>query len=234
MHGVIHAAGVLEDGLVWTKKPDSLRRVFAPKVQGTLNLDLVTRDEPLVFFLLCSSLASIGGNVGQADYAAANRFLDAFAELRGRWRTLGQRRGRTVSINWPYWSEGGMKMDQETLAGLERASGLQPMQSDLGCTAFEACVGLDLPQVVVINGDREKFERFLNGTVSAPATGVIASLPAKGNSEAGDGVVPAVRPGSQPPGLAFAIPYCVRQSQPERGRFHRQLGGVKVRSHYSH
>ena len=54
------------------------------------------------------------GNPGQADYAAANAFMDAYAKYRNDLVVSGQRQGRTLSINWPLWQEGGMRVDAET------------------------------------------------------------------------------------------------------------------------
>ena len=64
-------------GIIQLKDPEVAARVMAPKVQGTLVLDRVTRDEPLDLFVICSSLASIVGDFGQCDYAVGNRFVDA-------------------------------------------------------------------------------------------------------------------------------------------------------------
>ncbi|WP_198863972.1 ketoreductase domain-containing protein [Bacillus velezensis] len=67
------------------KTKQELSAVLSPKVQGTINLDLASRAMELDFFVLCSSLSGITGNVGQADYAAANAFVDAFAAYRKIW-----------------------------------------------------------------------------------------------------------------------------------------------------
>ena len=103
IHGVIHAAGTLDDGLIQLKTPQSALGVLAPKVKGTLILDDVLGDEPRDFFALFSSVSSILGIEGQVDYSAANAFLDAFASSRSA-------RGacQTVAINWSAWREVGM------------------------------------------------------------------------------------------------------------------------------
>jgi acyl transferase domain-containing protein/thioesterase domain-containing protein/acyl carrier protein len=103
IHGVIHAAGNLDDGLIQLKTADSARSVLKPKIEGAVVLDEVCGDEPLDFFVLFSSVSSILGLQGQVDYTAANAFLDAFAEGRS-----GRRRGRSVAINWGPWREAGM------------------------------------------------------------------------------------------------------------------------------
>lgn len=103
IHGVIHAAGIVEDGVISAKTAASVDRVFTPKIQGTLQLDELLAEEPLDFFVLFSSTSAWFGPMGQIDYAAANAFLDAFAQHRSAKR--GQ---RTVAIGWGTWAEVGM------------------------------------------------------------------------------------------------------------------------------
>jgi acyl transferase domain-containing protein/acyl-CoA synthetase (AMP-forming)/AMP-acid ligase II/NADPH:quinone reductase-like Zn-dependent oxidoreductase/acyl carrier protein len=102
LRGVIHAAGVLDDHLLLNQDAESFRRVLAPKVLGAWNLHSLTADLPLDFFVVFSSVASILGSPGQANYAAANAFLDGLAHDR-RSRGLP-----CLSINWGPWAEAGM------------------------------------------------------------------------------------------------------------------------------
>src|SRR5262249_3095213 len=106
LNGIIHAAGVLRDSLLLNKTPEEVQAVLAPKVVGLEHLDEASSEVPLDFFVLCSSLSAVTGNVGQADYAAANAYLDAFAHVRAAQVLAGERQGATVSINWPLWEEG--------------------------------------------------------------------------------------------------------------------------------
>ncbi|EFL43493.1 ketoreductase domain-containing protein [Streptomyces griseoflavus] len=78
LHGIVHAAGVLRDGLVRGKTAEECREVLAPKVAGLVNLDEASRDVPLDFLVSFSGAAGVLGNAGQSDYAAANAFLDAY------------------------------------------------------------------------------------------------------------------------------------------------------------
>jgi thioesterase domain-containing protein/NAD(P)-dependent dehydrogenase (short-subunit alcohol dehydrogenase family)/acyl carrier protein len=103
LHGVVHTAGTLDDGLIQLKTAESAWGVLAPKVMGTLVLDEVLKGQPLDFFVLFSSVSTILGLEGQVDYTAANAFLDAFAAQRSA-RCPGQ----TVAINWSAWQEVGM------------------------------------------------------------------------------------------------------------------------------
>jgi acyl transferase domain-containing protein/NADP-dependent 3-hydroxy acid dehydrogenase YdfG len=183
IRGIIHAAGIVEDSWALRKDVAAMRRVLAPKVRGVLNLDKATRDEPLQYMVLCSSIASVVGNVGQTDYAAANGFLDGFAEVRERLRKSGLRKGRTVSINWPFWSEGGMRIDAEKLAHIERTSGLAPMSSEAGCAALEACLRQDSAQVVVAVGDRSRIDSLLGvEQTTASVSEAARALPKSSNA----------------------------------------------------
>ena len=102
LRGVIHAAGVLDDHLLLNLDAESFRRVLAPKVLGAWNLHTLTTDLPLDFFVVFSSVASVLGSPGQANYAAANAFLDGLAHDR---RSHGL---PCLSINWGPWAEVGM------------------------------------------------------------------------------------------------------------------------------
>ena len=133
--GVIHAAGVLRDGFLVDARLEDLRAVWAPKILGAVNLDLATRDEPLDFFALFSSVVALTGNLGQSGYAAANAFLDAFAGEREQRHEAGERAGRTISIGWPLWESGGMSVAED-------ASTI--FRSALGLSAMPTAVGLDL------------------------------------------------------------------------------------------
>jgi acyl transferase domain-containing protein len=103
LHGIFHAAGALGDSLIPLKSREDADRVLAPKVKGTLALDGAVGDAELDLFVCFSSVSSVAGLAGQADYAAANAFLDAFAHERQA------RTGQfTVAIGWSAWKDVGM------------------------------------------------------------------------------------------------------------------------------
>jgi acyl carrier protein len=104
--GVFHAAGVLDDGPLLLKTAQSVDRVLAPKIRGTLVLEEALRDVPLQCFVLFSSISSVLPIAGQVDYAAANAFLDAFAL---------SRKGPFIAINWEAWRDAGMAARSATL-----------------------------------------------------------------------------------------------------------------------
>ncbi len=103
IHGVIHGAGAINDGLIQMKNQGEIEEVFAPKVYGTLVLDEIFKDKNLDFFVLFSSTSTVISPVGQIDYVAANAFLNAFAQYRN-----ANQNGYTVAINWGVWNEVGM------------------------------------------------------------------------------------------------------------------------------
>ncbi|MDB6110502.1 MAG: 6-deoxyerythronolide-B synthase, partial [Pedosphaera sp.] len=106
IHGVIHAAGTLDDCLIQLKTPEGAERVLAPKVAGALLLEELLADTKLDFLVLFSSVSALAGVPGQVDYCAANAFLDAFAQ----WK-MAKDGTRTVAINWGAWQEVGMAAD---------------------------------------------------------------------------------------------------------------------------
>ena len=100
--GIVHCAGLLEDGILTQLDWAQMHRVMAPKVEGAWNLHRATRGLELDFFVLFSSVLGITGSAGQANYTAANTFLDGLAAYR-RARGLP-----ALAIGWGPWAEGGL------------------------------------------------------------------------------------------------------------------------------
>ncbi|BAZ03046.1 polyketide synthase (plasmid) [Tolypothrix tenuis PCC 7101] len=100
--GVIHAAGVLDDGMIHQMSWERFTKVMRPKVNGAWYLHQFTQQLSLDFFVCFSSIASLLGSASQGNYAAANAFMDALAHNRRRMGLSG------LSINWGAWSESGM------------------------------------------------------------------------------------------------------------------------------
>ena len=158
LNGIIHSAGIIEDRLFAQKEWDSFKKVLLPKVMGAINLDEQTQDETLDFFVVFSSLASCIGNAGQTDYASANAFLDGFADWRSKLVAQGQRYGKTISINWPYWAEGGMRIDDATEQWMLQ-QGLAPLTTTLGLEAFTNCLKKSYAQQLIFYGDQVRWHR---------------------------------------------------------------------------
>ncbi|MET9414603.1 SDR family NAD(P)-dependent oxidoreductase [Streptomyces klenkii] len=153
IHGVVHSAGVLHDAALTRQTPEEWAEVLAPKVAGTVHLDRATAAAPLEFFLTFSSGAAVTGNRGQGAYATANAFLDEFAALRTARVAAGERSGRTLSLAWPLWKDGGMAVDDAARAALRRDRGLVPMESADGVAALLDAWRLGADRVWVHHGD---------------------------------------------------------------------------------
>ncbi len=117
LHGVLHTAGVLADGVIQLKDSAVAASVLAPKVQGTLALEAALAEDakapPLDFLVLFSSISAFTGLAGQIDYAAANAFLDAHAQA--RW---ARGEANTIAIDWSQWQEVGMAAELASQLGL--------------------------------------------------------------------------------------------------------------------
>jgi acyl transferase domain-containing protein/methionyl-tRNA formyltransferase/acyl carrier protein len=161
LQGVIHAAGVLRDNYILKKTGAEFREVLSPKVGGVVNVDEATKGLDLDFFVMFSSGAGEMGNAGQSDYATGNAFLDAFADYRNALRGANERSGRTLSINWPLWRDGGMKVDEATERMLGDRVGMVAMRTTSGMAAFYRCLASSESRVMVVEGRLERMTRTL-------------------------------------------------------------------------
>ncbi|MEA2828535.1 MAG: hypothetical protein QOG43_2974, partial [Actinomycetota bacterium] len=147
LDGVVHGAGVCEDGLLAGKSPDSFARVFETKVTGATALADALRPDGLRFLALFGSVSGVYGNRGQSDYAAANDALDTLARV---WRhRLGG--ARVVSFDWGPWSAAGGGMVSASLEAEYARRGLTTIDPDEGVAALlaELAAGPDGPTQVM-------------------------------------------------------------------------------------
>lgn len=160
--GVIHAAGVLRDKTLLEQSRESFQDVFVPKVMGGWNLHRHVANETLDFFVLYSSTAALSGSPGQANYCAANAFLDGLAHLRVQ---QGQ---KALSIQWGAFSDVGMAVAQENrgkrVAGLGAAS-LSPSE---GHQLLEKLVFSSLPNVGVVRLNVRQWVESMPNIASLP------------------------------------------------------------------
>jgi acyl transferase domain-containing protein/NADP-dependent 3-hydroxy acid dehydrogenase YdfG len=188
LRGIVHAAGVLDDGLLVDQEVSRFERVLEGKAVGAFNLHQATLGTALDFFVCFSSAASILGGPGQGSYAAANAFVDAFARYR-RGRGLA-----ALSINWGPWTEVGMAA---RLAGRDRSRmqerGFSALRPAEGTRLFLELLRTDLAQVAAVPGDWSRFaqnappgaagvfvEELVRGqAASVPARAMEDGLPAR-------------------------------------------------------
>ncbi|MEU5289436.1 type I polyketide synthase [Streptomyces sp. NPDC020755] len=184
---VVHAAGVLLDGTVDTLTAERTGEVFGPKAAGALHLEEATRGLPLDAFVLFSSIAGTVGAAGQANYAAANAFLDALATRR---RADGL---PATSVAWSAWADGGM-LDARAAGQLARR-GVRPLSGAVALSALAQSVGRGDGAVVVADVDWTLFAPSLSATRTLPLLAGIpeaaAAAPAGAGAEerGGDGAV---------------------------------------------
>ncbi|MER8069899.1 type I polyketide synthase [Streptomyces sp. NPDC094034] len=177
---VVHAAGVVDDGVLESLTPERIDHVFGPKVDGLLHLDELTRDADLSAFVVFSSAAGTLGTAGQASYAAANTALDALVRRR---HTLGL---PGVSLAWGIWAAAsGMTagLDAGDRARLGR-SGILELPTEDALALFDAAVEDDRAALVPVLLDTAALRAqaadgtlppMLRGLVRAPARRVTAA-----------------------------------------------------------
>ncbi|RSN71057.1 type I polyketide synthase, partial [Actinomadura sp. WAC 06369] len=158
--GVVHTAGVLDDGVIEALTPERLAGVFAPKVDAVRHLDELTRGMDLDAFVVFSSASGVFGSAGQGNYAAANAYLDA---------AMADRRAAglpALSLAWGLWRQtSGMTAH---LGGADQArmsrGGVQAITPEEGMALFDAALGSPLAQLVPVKLD-------LRGTRAGAAAG---------------------------------------------------------------
>jgi NAD(P)-dependent dehydrogenase (short-subunit alcohol dehydrogenase family)/acyl carrier protein len=175
LRGVIHAAGSLDDGALLQQTWERFDKVMAAKVSGSWVLHELTRDVPLDFFVLFSSVASLLGHSGQGNHAAANSFEDALAHAR---RRAGL---PATSINWGPWAELG----SVARTGVEDrlvAEGFTALAPEAGLEALGRVMGGNPAQVAVALVD---WGRFIGSLPAGASSALVAELVDEDHSPAG-------------------------------------------------
>ncbi|MDP9360611.1 MAG: amino acid adenylation domain-containing protein [Acidobacteriota bacterium] len=158
LRGIIHAAGIIDDGVIEHQTRERFAAVLAPKVKGAWNLHRLTEQAPLDFFIMFSSAVSLLGTEGQSSYAAANAYLDALAHHR---RAKGL---PALSINWGAWT--GVHPEREArLQDLRHRAGLGSIDAPAAFATFDRVFAIPAPQVAVLPID---WNRFLSQMRPAP------------------------------------------------------------------
>ncbi|MET8977097.1 type I polyketide synthase [Streptomyces sp. NPDC004539] len=189
--GVVHAAGVLADGVVTGMTADQVEEVLRPKVDGALNLHELTRDTPLAAFVLFSSVAGVLGSPGQGNYAAANAFLDAFAERR-------RAEGLPVQAQaWSFWEE--ITAMTATVRDRDFPDGTLPLPTPFALALFDEALRQDEAALTLASFDLGRLRLrgapgLLRGLVpAAPVTAPAVDLRTLAPAERAERLLTEVR-----------------------------------------
>ncbi len=196
---VVHSAGVLDDGVIGSMTAERLDGVFRPKVDAAWHLHELTAGMELAAFVLFSSVAGTLGGAGQANYAAANTFLDALAAHRRANGLPG------TSLAWGPWAAGmGEALTDADRERMTR-SGLPALSTEQGLALFDASLGADAANLVPVQLDLAGLRasgdvpHLMRGLVhssrrrAAAAGSLVERLAGLGEAERRDTVVDLVR-----------------------------------------
>ncbi|MGC1853732.1 MAG: type I polyketide synthase, partial [Solirubrobacterales bacterium] len=178
---VVHCAGALADGTVETLTAEQLERVFVPKADAASHLHELTAEADLSAFVLFSSAAGALGGPGQANYAAANAFLDALAE---------KRRGQglpATSIAWGLWeqrSEMTSGLSETDLARMRR-SGFGALSDERGLALLDAALDLDHPTSLAISLNFKGLRTLASAGALPPIFGELVRAPRRRSAAGG-------------------------------------------------
>lgn len=147
LKGIFHAAGALHDGMLLNLNKEAFDTVFATKISGSNNLDALSRDLALDFFVLFSSMTSLLGNPGQSNYTAANAYMDGLAMSRH------QQNLPALSINWGPFSGVGMASE---LVSTHQENGVSPLNAQNAFAILDGLLNIPEAQVAVMAVDWSK------------------------------------------------------------------------------
>lgn len=176
LDGIIHCAGTGASLPVTESDRETAHSVMSAKVQGLLNLDLLSRVFDPSLLVLFSSISVELGDLGIGYYAMANSFMDRYARIRNSLAAQGKVNGRTLSINWPLWSGGGFEIPESESAFYSTYLGMKTMEEEAGVAAFEVlmCGLTEAGSVIVAAGNKKKIGQAFKLEASRP--GLAADL----------------------------------------------------------
>lgn len=149
IHGVFHCAGIISDKMLVNKTIADIKNVVSVKANGAVNLYEALKNVNTDFICFFSSIAYLG-SVGQSDYSYANCFLNKYAEYCA---DIADGRGKIVSVCWPLWENGGMKMNAVKINSIKEKHGMYPLTDEAGMAALERCISGHDNVVIVLYGD---------------------------------------------------------------------------------
>ncbi len=179
IRGVVHAAGVLHDGLLLQLDTVAMNKVLRPKMVGGWLLHRLLREAPLDFFVVFSSAGSLIGQPGQGNYAAANSFLDALAHHR---KAQGL---PALSINWGAWAELGFAETEggRSLSRRLALLGISSMPPKLALEVMDRLLRETATQVVALPVNWSKYHEFYPAGTEPPLLSELANEEAASPSQ---------------------------------------------------
>jgi len=178
LRGVVHAAGILDDALIAKQSVDRFRAVMVPKVFGACNLHALTLGQPLDFFVIYSSAAAIFGSPGQANYAAANAFLDAFA----RWRHASGI--PATSVNFGAFGDVGLAAAQDNRAARLAQQGMDSLHVPHADATLDRVLTERPVQLTVASLDVRRWLEFNPQAAGWPFLADLLNAPRRGADRA--------------------------------------------------
>ena len=175
LSGVIHAAGVLDDGLIESQTAERFERVLKPKIVAAKLLDELTRELELDLFVLYSSAASVLGSPGQSNYATGNAFLDGLAFERAASGLPA------ISVNWGPWTE-GMADDPRIIKQLS-LQGITPLTVEDAHQALEKMIVGSVRQATVMDVDWKRMRIGASGETAPLLRELVGSRKRLGGAE---------------------------------------------------
>ncbi|WP_372516484.1 SDR family NAD(P)-dependent oxidoreductase [Streptomyces noursei] len=233
--GVVHAAGVLDDGVMESLTPERMDAVLRPKADAAWNLHELTQGMNLSAFILFSSVAGTLGSPGQGNYAAANAYLDGLAEHR---RAEGM---PATSLAWGLWANGMGDSLSDTDRSRVARSGVAALSTDEGMELFDTAVASNEPVLVPVRLDMKALRdheapALLRGLVKAPARRVVVAgeslsqrLEGMAETEQLRMLVETVR-GHAAAVLGYATPEAVEENRAFRDLGFDSLAAVELRN----
>ena len=158
LNGIIHTAGVVRDTLLVNKKEADIEAVLAPKVFGSRLLAENLGEKVSDFMIFFSSMTSVVGNAGQSDYGYANSYMDAYA----RELNANNYRYKAISIHWPLWKNGGMKMNVQTEQMMDSVFGIKPIELEQGIRIMETAMEQGYDSLIPFYGSKAKIKVALH------------------------------------------------------------------------
>ncbi len=160
INGIINLAGKAVPERMDLATREMNEKVFLPKIYGTVNLDRATQNEKIDFFIMFSSVSAEIGDMGSGSYAVANTFMDRYALIRSELEKNGKRYGKTVSINWPLFKDGGMSLEDQQEFYI-KYSGLELIDNPTAFRIIEDVLKINEPQIIPAIGNHSKIEKTL-------------------------------------------------------------------------